>query len=84
MSQSEINEVLKELNTVRPEMLTDKAKRVFNAIMSIADERDNYYTELKKLKEELEYNHNINCKENLEDKVDISYIIQRILDIIKY
>lgn len=40
MNNEEANQVLQELNEVRPEMLNDKAKRLFEAIMLIADERD--------------------------------------------
>lgn len=43
----EINEVLNELKEVKPEKLTGEAKRLFEAIMKIADERD-----------ELEYKYN--------------------------
>ena len=47
MTEKEAQQVLDELNTVRIEVLNDKAKRLFEAIMKIADERDN-------LKEEVE------------------------------
>lgn len=47
MTDREIQEVLDELNLVRPEVLNDKAKKLFDAIMKIADERD----ELKKIEE---------------------------------
>lgn len=40
MSIEEANQVLEELYAVRPEMLNDKAKRLFEAIMTIADDRD--------------------------------------------
>lgn len=40
LSKKEINEVLNELKEVRPEKLTGEAKRLFEAIMKIADERD--------------------------------------------
>ena len=40
MTKEKIQEVLDELQTVRPEMLNNNAKRLFEAIMSIADERD--------------------------------------------
>ena len=40
MSEKEIQEVLDELNTVRPEKLNEQGKRLFEAIMKIADERD--------------------------------------------
>ena len=40
MTEKEIQDVLDELNTVRPEMLNENAKRLFEAVMKIADERD--------------------------------------------
>ena len=40
MTQEQAQQVLNELNEVRPEMLTDEAKKLFEAIMTIADERD--------------------------------------------
>lgn len=44
MNKEEIEDILEELHLVRPEILKPKAKKLFEAIMSIADERD----ELKK------------------------------------
>ena len=46
MSNEEANQVLKELQEVRPEKLNDKAKRLFEAIMKIADERDSVKSDL--------------------------------------
>lgn len=40
MTNEEAQKVLDELNTARIEMLNDKAKRLFEAIMKISDERD--------------------------------------------
>ena len=40
MTNEEANKVLEELHEVRPEKLNDKAKRLFEAIMKIADCRD--------------------------------------------
>lgn len=40
MSNEEAEKVLKELEEVRPEKLNDKAKRLFEAIMKIADKKD--------------------------------------------
>ena len=40
MTEKEVQKVLDELNTVRIEVLNDEAKRLFEAIMNIADERD--------------------------------------------
>ena len=46
MSNEEANQILKELYEVRPEKLNDKAKRLFEAIMKIADERDSIKADL--------------------------------------
>ena len=48
MTEKEAQKVLDELNTVRIEVLNDEAKRLFEAIMKIADSRD----ELQKTVEE--------------------------------
>ena len=40
MTEKEVQEVLDELNTVRPEKLNENAKRLFEAVMQIADKRD--------------------------------------------
>lgn len=42
MSNEEAQKVLDELQGVRPEMLNRKAKRLFKAIMKIADQRDEF------------------------------------------
>lgn len=52
MTNEQAQKVLDELNTVRIEVLNDEAKRLFEAIMKIADERD-------KLKEELDLKNKI-------------------------
>lgn len=43
MTNEEANQVLEELHEVRPEKLNDKAKRLFEAIMKIANDKDKYY-----------------------------------------
>ena len=53
MSEKEIQEVLDELNTVRPEKLNEQGKRLFEAIMKIADERDNYKNILNEVRKYL-------------------------------
>lgn len=40
MDNKEVEKVLEELYEVRPEKLNDKAKRLFEAIIKIADGRD--------------------------------------------
>jgi len=42
MNKEEIQAILDEMHQVRPEILDDKAKKLFYAFMSIADERDKY------------------------------------------
>ena len=54
MTGEEAQKVLDELNTVRIEVLNDKAKRLFEAIMEIADERDELKKELKKKDKQIE------------------------------
>ena len=63
MTNKEVQEVLDELNTVRPEMLNDKGKRLFEAIMVIANERDELKEENKTLKG---FTHSI-FNENIEE-----------------
>ena len=46
MSNEEANQISKELYEVSPEKLNDKAKRLFEAIMKIADERDSVKADL--------------------------------------
>jgi hypothetical protein len=53
MNKEEAQKVLEELYTVRPEMLNDKAKRLFEAIMQIADERDKAYKIIDKMAEKM-------------------------------
>lgn len=40
MTNEEVQKVLDELQNVRPEVLNDEAKRLFEAIMKIADRKD--------------------------------------------
>ena len=46
MSNEEANQILKELYEVSPEKLNDKAKRLFEAMMKIVDERDSVKADL--------------------------------------
>ena len=46
MDNKEVEKVLIELENVRPEKLNDKAKRLFEAIMKIADSRDKAESDL--------------------------------------
>ena len=76
MSNEEANQILKELYEVRPEKLNDKTKRLFEAIMKIADERDSVKADL------YEANNRINDLLDLDTQKDklideiILYIIR--------
>lgn len=76
MTNEEAEKVLKELEEVRPEKLNDKAKRLFEAIMKIADRKDEAEADL------YEANHRINDLLDLDTQKDklideiILYIIR--------
>lgn len=48
MTEEQAQKVLDELNEVRPEVLNDEAKRLFEAIMKIANERDELRKAIRK------------------------------------
>ena len=54
MTNEQAQQVLDELKGVRPEMLNGEAKRLFEAIMKIADERDELKKELNKNDKQIE------------------------------
>ena len=54
MTKEQAQQVLDELQGVRPEKLNSEAKRLFEAIMKIADIKDKLFEENKKLRKELE------------------------------
>ena len=76
MTNEEAEKVLKELEEVRPEVLNDDAKRLFEAIMKIADRKDEAEADL------YEANHRINDLLDLDTQKDklideiILYIIR--------
>lgn len=47
MTKEQAQQVLDEMQRVRPEMLDGEAKRLFEAIMQIADERDKLNQKIK-------------------------------------
>ena len=67
MNDEEIQEVLDELQLVRPELLKPKTKRLFDAIMCIADDRDKYLKENQKLKEDINF-----CLHSIKQEMDMS------------
>lgn len=54
MTNEEAQQVLDELNEIKPEQLEGNAKRLFEAIMKIADERDNLKEEVEKKSKQIE------------------------------
>lgn len=76
MTNEEANKVLEEMHEVRPEKLNDKAKRLFEAIMKIADRKDEAESDL------YEANNRINDLLDLDTQKDklideiILYIIR--------
>ena len=79
MSNEEANKVLEELHEVRPEKLNDKAKRLFEATMKIADSRDKAEADL------YEANHRINDLLDIEKQKDklINLMAERIKEDLK-
>lgn len=67
MNNKEIQEVLDELQLVRPNVLKPKAKRLFDAIMCIADDRDKYLKDNQKLKEDINF-----CLHSIKQEMDMS------------
>ena len=55
MTNQEANEIIQELLKQNPDKLTEKGKRLFEAIMKIADERDYYKKQCKHYEEVREY-----------------------------
>ena len=53
MKNEQAQKVLDELQGVRPEKLNGEAKRLFEAIMKIADERDEAYKIMDLMSEQL-------------------------------
>lgn len=81
MTEKEIQDILDELNDVRPEVLNDKAKRLFEAIMQIVNERD----ELRRKNKELEadnYEAN-NIIKDLLDNIPVQKVKDKIEEIKK-
>lgn len=59
MTKEQAQKVLNEWQDVRPEMLNGEAKRLFEAIMKIADERDELNKKIKEKDKQIEQFQNI-------------------------
>lgn len=70
-----IEKILEELKAVRPEMLNPEAKRLFDAIMKIADERD---IALYKQKKAIEYINKVPLQKGTEMyRIDLLNILEK-------
>ena len=84
MNKEEIEDILEELHLVRPEILKPKAKKLFEAIMSIADERDELQQENQELKDRIDkvieyiekHTENIDRGKYYEDYVETYYLLK--------
>lgn len=69
MTKEQAQKVLDELQGVRPEMLNGEAKRLFEAIMKIADERDNLYLEIQEKEKLINTLVDYIAKEDIDEEV---------------
>ena len=88
MQDNELIEILKEFDEKRVEQLNDNARNLFNAIMSIADERDRLLEENKQLKNNWEklkkwLNLYIKCANDKKANVLLESVINYIEEIEK-
>lgn len=87
MTNEQAQQVLDELQGVKPEKLNGEAKRLFEAIMNIADERDELKKELKKKDKQIERYQNmlvtndmLHVKESQEKNKIIDLMVKVIID----
>lgn len=76
MTEKEAQKVLDELNTVRIEVLNDKAKRLFEAIMKIANERDEYKNEVIEKDNKIKRLENMNKFQSKDIKEAVDYTFE--------
>ena len=69
MTKEQTQKVLDELQGVRTEMLNGEAKRLFEAIMKIADERDNLYLEIQEKERLINTLVDYIAKEDIDEEV---------------
>lgn len=71
MTKEEIQDILEEFHLVRPEILQPKAKKLFEAIMIIADERDELQQRIDKAIEYINKNQLYNFDYDEEEIFEI-------------
>ena len=79
----ETQKILEELIEVRPEKLTGEAKRLFEAMMKIADERDELLKERQADKEKIKKleSDNYECNNIIRDYIEDWKIKTKIIDL---
>nr|DAQ70798.1 MAG TPA: hypothetical protein [Caudoviricetes sp.] len=89
MTADEIKDILEELHLVKPEVLAPKARKLFEAIMIIADEKDKYKKIIEKANKTIDEMINVGyssgvsyyCRTGKESEFGIrAKIIQNILE----
>lgn len=76
MTNEQARKVLDELQGVRPEMLNGEAKKLFEAIMLIADERDEYKDEVIKKDNRIKQLENMNKFQSKDIKETVDYTFE--------
>ena len=90
MTDKEINSIIDELNSVRPEKLNGKARKLFDTIMQILDEKDDLKAELhaeqiKNKKLELETIPLLEGKiKQYEQHLDLEWVEDNFIEMSKY
>lgn len=76
MTNEQAQKVLDELQGVRPEKLNGEAKRLFEAIMKIADERDEYKNEVIEKDNRIKQLENMNKFQSKDIKEAVDYTFE--------
>lgn len=76
MTNEEAQKVLDELQGVRPEVLNGEAKRLFEAIMKIADERDELNNEVREKDNRIKQLENMNKFQSKDIKEAVDYTFE--------
>lgn len=80
MTEKEAQKILDELQGVRPEVLTGEAKRLFEAIMKIADERDKIEQEYDRDTHILQNQLDLSNAKNIEKNKIIDLMAKKIFE----
>lgn len=83
MTKEQAQKVLDELQGVRPEALNREAKRLFEAIIKIADIKDKLFEENKELKNKINQLENMNefQSKDIEKAVDYTFELNKEIEI---